>query len=171
MAKTKPAKTTVDASWLLSDLDKPAFEPSETCYLTDAMGASLQNWANRGLLSPARTREGKGGTRLYTKTDVFTVKISQSLIRFGIDVSSALDLASTIVKTLFRAVAAIKDEKERIEVTLNATAWVYSDVPRRTLEITYTRAKIWAPDVDAMYVNIGGHLKQVLDAYNYGRED
>ena len=168
-----PAKLKVDASWLLSDLDKPAFEAAETCYLTDVLSGNLQNWANRGLLSPARTKTGKGGARIYSKREIFVVKISQGLVRFGIEVSEAMYLAEKTLEVFFKYVDEIKDKRKRLEAPLHAAASVSRPAAGRLSIIFWHHiGKAILPDetADALLVNIGGHLKQVLDAYNYGRE-
>jgi MerR HTH family regulatory protein len=114
------------ARWIAEGIDTPRFEPADVCALTGISSQSLQNWANRSLISPEASRPGKGGRRLYDKFDVCVIAIARGLIQLGMEASAALNLAAEIIMK-FAAKLAELDFKLSDREFVRVMAWVFVD--------------------------------------------
>ena len=81
--KDKPEK--IKWLWITDRAGEPAYTPADVRLLTGASAADLQNWANRGIIKPRANKPGKGGVRLYKKTDLVFVKTAKWLSQLGIE--------------------------------------------------------------------------------------
>ena len=105
--------------WIFDRSSVPTYTPSDVRLLTAASAADLQNWANRGIIDPVATKPGKGGVRLYGKTQVCFIKIAKWLMPLGIETNSAIALSAKVFKALYKSLTHLARELENDDGTID----------------------------------------------------
>ncbi|MHC2247853.1 MerR family transcriptional regulator [Bradyrhizobium elkanii] len=118
--------------WPLFEADKPQYSAADVVKLTDVAEHTLQNWSNRGLIKFKSTKAGKGGTRLYTKATVFTIKFAQSLIDLGLETTIALYVGTRISQQLNGGAAEIIARIGRRHAMINFIYGANALISKRT---------------------------------------
>lgn len=121
MAKSKQTEPQTDGDpslswlWILSGKDDPIYSPQQVCALTGIEKHTLQNWANRGIMKPTRTRAGKGGVRMYTKIQLVLIALARRISPLGVEAAFAVYIAAGIVGELMSGLRPFEG-KTRLEV-------------------------------------------------------
>jgi len=76
-------------------LEQTVFENTDVAAATGLSAATIQTWANRGILmlSEEQRNPGPGQRRLYSALDIARIAVTQSLIGYGLAASSASRIA------------------------------------------------------------------------------
>jgi hypothetical protein len=88
----------------LANLD-PVYEQSDVVELTRVSKASLQNWVNRQVIRPADARPGKARNRKYSSFDMAVVALTKALVRIGVELSRAAQMAEISMKLILKEIA------------------------------------------------------------------
>ena len=77
------------------DLDQPIFNSADVVAATGMQPATLQAWANRGILrvSDSQRNPGPGQRRLYSALDIARITATQALIGLGVSAATAAQIA------------------------------------------------------------------------------
>ena len=75
------------------DRNQPRFTQPEVLRATGLKPATLQTWANRGLVQPANPAPGTGQRRMYSALQVFEIAVMAKLVTFGVAASRAATMA------------------------------------------------------------------------------
>lgn len=155
--------------WFL--LEGPTFLQAEVCEITGATAATLQNWANRGLLdAPA---QGKGSRRSYSAGSVAAILYAQALIAAGTETFLALSVGmSAQVAVLRKYKAAVKggaSADETAEELAHLAALVIPDREKFKHQIDLIDVRNIGPDVFGLavagvFLPIGPMLTQAITA-------
>lgn len=89
--------------WFTDDALTPKYTSAQIQALTGATKVDMQNWANRGLITPAAEKTGKGVPRRYTKFQVCVIAVCQWLRPLGLEASYAIDIAASSLGVLARS--------------------------------------------------------------------
>jgi len=96
-------------------LHDPEFVHSDACMITDMPEATLQNWANRKLLSGLEGG-GKGSRRMYGPLHLASITFARELIAIGFETGLALSVAMGVYMALLKRMkAALKAGKTATE--------------------------------------------------------
>ncbi|MCB1833845.1 MAG: MerR family transcriptional regulator [Geminicoccaceae bacterium] len=96
------------------DLTFPEFDQKQVLEWTGLNAATLQNWANRGIIQLKPSRPGKRQRRLYSAMDVIKLLCIFELSRLGVMPAFASDFAD---KAITRRLVEKIEEREREQKT------------------------------------------------------
>ena len=80
----------------VEQLYAPRFTQPEVLRAAELKAATLQTWANRGLVQPANPSPGTGQRRRYSAVQVFKLRLMQTLATFGVSVARAAGIADEV---------------------------------------------------------------------------
>lgn len=157
------------ANWLLENPLVAQYDAGDVCGLTGIPSVTLQNWANRKIITPKVSRPGKGGTRRYNKAELLWIKIARSLLPLGIEASAAIGSAQSATLELLNAITDRLEKKTPYsDDELVKSVLVIAADPLGRQQVVLLKPvdnKIYAKDVEivtnstaAIYVGIGKHL-------------
>jgi len=123
--------------WIAAAKDTPSYSPQQVCALTGIEKHTLQNWANRGIMSPVRTREGKGGVRMYTRLQVATIALARRVSPFGVEATAAVHIGLGIFGKMLRGLLKFEGSKrpDEITATLLCTVAIVTPASKNNLDI------------------------------------
>lgn len=157
--------------WLITlESEQPVFDAAEVCALTGISPATLQNWANRSLISGEATRKGKGGVRKYSRQSLCLIKLARALMPLGLEASGAVNTASNVLVALIKGLATRPMPDQQIVKTV---ASIFADPLGRQAvilldttdnKIRSYEAKPMAEASDAILVHVGTHIWHLYKA-------
>jgi DNA-binding transcriptional MerR regulator len=78
------------------DVTASHFTNGQVCDVAGISPATLQNWANRGIVRPLEERPGTGQKRLYSGLDVVRLALMAELVNLGVAPGTAAEMCAKL---------------------------------------------------------------------------
>lgn len=98
---------------MLPDLNAPLFPQQTVLKVTGLSSATLQNWANRGIIKLGEQNPGRQARRLYSQLDMMRLVTIGELTRVGISAARAAEFADEVVVKHAHRLQEIHEEAKR----------------------------------------------------------